>query len=380
LSSGFTYATADWETAVAPWLDDYSTKSACQSIIPALTNTEIIIATGQITPETRLSSVSSDFWTNSFLPLSANLPLWHVPFGIIWEEDQISTLTIWSARAGPDGAVVTAMDTGILNSYSPAFTILTTADAATITSNTEFSSQQGHDSMKSSAVGGLVVGLLYLAFFLCVGAFALFRKGRNARRNNYFTQNSPVILPNDSKAYFVHQAHAIDNDYNVSRAQDTEQGSINLRQVSSKQAYLSGRTISLHLLTTLVAVVLVLNVCFMILGGKPQDYGLDDPDSGNSVSDPEHFVVSQGACSAIKRRDTGLHAVINIFGLILLTAVGGFLTVLSSPHREHLDNAHAAGKWLDIGFPSVKNFKFLSRTRLILWMLLFLFSLPLHVL
>lgn len=53
---------------------------------------------------------------------------------------------------------------------------------------------------------------------------------------------------------------------------------------------------------------------------------------------------------------------------------------LSAPTRQEVDRAHRAGRWLDIGAPSVKNLWSIGKTRLLIWILLAISSLPLHLL
>ena len=53
---------------------------------------------------------------------------------------------------------------------------------------------------------------------------------------------------------------------------------------------------------------------------------------------------------------------------------------LSSPTRSEIDKAHSQGIWLDIGVPSVRNLRRLSKPRVILWWLLATSSIPLHLL
>ena len=53
---------------------------------------------------------------------------------------------------------------------------------------------------------------------------------------------------------------------------------------------------------------------------------------------------------------------------------------LSSPTRSEIDKAHGQGVWLDIGVPSVRNLRRLSTTRIVLWWLLAVSSVPLHLL
>ena len=52
---------------------------------------------------------------------------------------------------------------------------------------------------------------------------------------------------------------------------------------------------------------------------------------------------------------------------------------LSSPTREEVDKAHNLGQWLDIGIPSIRNLRRISRRRLVLWWLLAGSSIPLHL-
>ncbi|KAG8526565.1 uncharacterized protein KY384_008766 [Bacidia gigantensis] len=53
---------------------------------------------------------------------------------------------------------------------------------------------------------------------------------------------------------------------------------------------------------------------------------------------------------------------------------------LSSPTRKELDRAHAAGKWLDIGAPTLKNLLFIKPRRSMTWLSLALSSIPLAIL
>lgn len=53
---------------------------------------------------------------------------------------------------------------------------------------------------------------------------------------------------------------------------------------------------------------------------------------------------------------------------------------LSSPTRSEIDKAHGQGVWLDVGVPSVRNLRRLSTTRIVLWWLLAVSSVPLHLL
>lgn len=88
--------------------------------------------------------------------------------------------------------------------------------------------------------------------------------------------------------------------------------------------------------------------------------------------------IQKGSCSRTKSLDLWLHLVINVLGTLLLGASNYTMQCLSSPTREEIDKAHLRQIPLDIGVPSLGNLRRISRTRLILWLLLALSSLPLH--
>jgi hypothetical protein len=56
------------------------------------------------------------------------------------------------------------------------------------------------------------------------------------------------------------------------------------------------------------------------------------------------------------------------------------MQVLSAPNREELVQAHAKRYWLHIGVPSLRNLRYIGKDRSIIWCLLFLTSVPLHLL
>ncbi|KAK6071718.1 hypothetical protein SCUP515_07722 [Seiridium cupressi] len=56
------------------------------------------------------------------------------------------------------------------------------------------------------------------------------------------------------------------------------------------------------------------------------------------------------------------------------------MQVLSAPSRKEIDHAHLSLRSLDIGIPSVKNVRFVSRFKQVCWLILFLSSFPLHLL
>ncbi|KAK6811974.1 hypothetical protein RU639_012298 [Aspergillus parasiticus] len=89
--------------------------------------------------------------------------------------------------------------------------------------------------------------------------------------------------------------------------------------------------------------------------------------------------LHEGNCEKVQHMGTGLHFAINILSTSLLGASNYCMQCLSAPTRKDIDRAHGKGRWLDIGVPSVRNLRLVSRKRAVLWLLLVLSSLPLHL-
>ena len=87
-----------------------------------------------------------------------------------------------------------------------------------------------------------------------------------------------------------------------------------------------------------------------------------------------------GSCKRTASLTFWIHLVINVLSTLLLGASNYSMQCLSSPTRNEVDKAHKQGIWLDIGVPSVRNLRRLSRTRIVLWWLLAISSIPLHLL
>lgn len=93
-------------------------------------------------------------------------------------------------------------------------------------------------------------------------------------------------------------------------------------------------------------------------------------------------VFYDGDCDRVKKLNTGLHLLINIFSTILLAGSNYTMQCLSAPTRREIDSAHSRqpGMYLDIGVPGIRNIGYISRRRAVLWVVLGLSSLPLHLL
>lgn len=70
----------------------------------------------------------------------------------------------------------------------------------------------------------------------------------------------------------------------------------------------------------------------------------------------------------------------NALGTLLLSGSNYCMQVLCAPTRRELDQAHAQGRWLDIGVPSFRNLWRISPKRVVVWWVLGLSSIPLHLL
>lgn len=85
-------------------------------------------------------------------------------------------------------------------------------------------------------------------------------------------------------------------------------------------------------------------------------------------------------CTLVARYDTALHVLINVLSTLLLGASNLSLQLAVAPTREEVDTAHAKGIWLDIGVPSFRNLRHISRKNLFVWFCLVLSSVPIHFL
>ena len=71
--------------------------------------------------------------------------------------------------------------------------------------------------------------------------------------------------------------------------------------------------------------------------------------------------IQQGSCSKTRIMNTWLHLAINILSTVLLSASNYCMQILSAPTRQEVDQAHMRARWLDIGVPSIRNLRSISR-------------------
>jgi hypothetical protein len=87
----------------------------------------------------------------------------------------------------------------------------------------------------------------------------------------------------------------------------------------------------------------------------------------------------RGDCTKVERTDLWVHLAINVLSTLLLGGSNYCMQCLVAPTRADIDRAHARGKFLDVGVPSVRNLGSVPRYKKILWWALGLSSVPLHL-
>lgn len=115
------------------------------------------------------------------------------------------------------------------------------------------------------------------------------------------------------------------------------------------------------------AVVMVINLALTVWASKR--YGLQE---GLGT-------ILDGKCSETKKLAMWTHLGINVLSTLLLGASNYTMQCLSSPTREDINRAHSQNLWLNIGTPSIRNLLGISRSRMILWWLVAVSSVPLHL-
>ncbi|KAL9594967.1 MAG: hypothetical protein Q9219_006723 [cf. Caloplaca sp. 3 TL-2023] len=131
--------------------------------------------------------------------------------------------------------------------------------------------------------------------------------------------------------------------------------------------WLQGQRFRLSCCALAVALVLLFNVITtVVVTSKHQTAG--------GVN-----VLQQGDCTTAQHLGTGLHLLINALGTILLGTSNYCMQCVSAPTRKDINHAHGRSKWLDIGITSVRNLRWISWPRKVIWLFLLVSSAPLHL-
>ncbi|XEV01153.1 hypothetical protein FSHL1_006440 [Fusarium sambucinum] len=90
-------------------------------------------------------------------------------------------------------------------------------------------------------------------------------------------------------------------------------------------------------------------------------------------------ILYEGDCMVSAKMNLWIHLTVNIIGTCILATSNFFMQSLVAPVRAEVDAAHKTGYWLEIGVPSLRNFRFLRRRKIIYWSLFCLTSIPLQL-
>ena len=115
------------------------------------------------------------------------------------------------------------------------------------------------------------------------------------------------------------------------------------------------------------AIVMVINLTLTIWASK--HYGLQE---GLGT-------ILDGSCIETKKLAIWTHLGINALSTLLLGASNYTMQCLSSLTREDINRAHSQNVWLNIGTPSIRNLLYISRSRMLLWWLVAISSVPIHL-
>lgn len=88
--------------------------------------------------------------------------------------------------------------------------------------------------------------------------------------------------------------------------------------------------------------------------------------------------ILSGDCQSVKAWNTAGHILINVLSTALLAASNYAMQCLSAPTRAEVDRAHERKAWVNIGILSARNWRYISRRRVWLVLILAVTSLPLH--
>jgi hypothetical protein len=91
-------------------------------------------------------------------------------------------------------------------------------------------------------------------------------------------------------------------------------------------------------------------------------------------------VLYVGDCAKVERISTILAIPLNIIATVLVATSNYVMQCLSAPSRKDVDEAHAAGSYLNIGISSVHNLLHNLSWKSALWLSLVLTTIPIHLL
>ncbi|GME45538.1 hypothetical protein GTA08_BOTSDO04901 [Neofusicoccum parvum] len=120
----------------------------------------------------------------------------------------------------------------------------------------------------------------------------------------------------------------------------------------------------------------IITICVMLFNVAITTWIMTHPDYRDD--DDGWRIMFEGSCQTAKKTSRWVHFLINAISTLLLGASNYCMQVLSSPTRSELVRAHSRKIWLHIGVPNTRNLWHIGKDRSLLWILLFLSSVPLH--
>ncbi|KAM6513138.1 hypothetical protein FALCPG4_015608 [Fusarium falciforme] len=142
-------------------------------------------------------------------------------------------------------------------------------------------------------------------------------------------------------------------------------------QPSSPQRIRTGWCFGVLLGAAWASVIFIINLAALCAAASKNN---SHDDQGPSV-----VTLFEGNCDRARTLNVVAHAIINILATVVLGASNYCMQCLSAPTREDVDRAHQSRRWVDIGMLSLRNLRRIPRSRVILWVLLGVSSLPLHL-
>jgi hypothetical protein len=130
------------------------------------------------------------------------------------------------------------------------------------------------------------------------------------------------------------------------------------------------------LFTTFTLLVFLTNLSVLIWATTHTSH----PTSSSTSTRILHSSSTQAECTTLTDLNRWAHLAINILSTVLLSGSNFCMQCLSAPTRADINSAHAQGRWLDVGVPSVHNLRWIRGRRRWLWSVLGVSSLPLHLL
>ncbi|KAI0378510.1 hypothetical protein F5Y04DRAFT_272481 [Hypomontagnella monticulosa] len=90
-------------------------------------------------------------------------------------------------------------------------------------------------------------------------------------------------------------------------------------------------------------------------------------------------LIYQGDCDTVQKLDQWVHLLINVLSTVILSASNFCIQLQAAPTRADIDKAHSNQTWLDVGVPSLRNFRYIGPWRQLCWVFLGFCALTFHL-